>query len=170
MQHADAETVDRVLDYASLIEAIRQAHPAGNSADSLAAVMGDAGDDDNKFVSFLAWESPKVIAVKLVGVFPGKLRLAVPTLRPGACGPDLRRDGRPSHRGRRRYNVSQDGGRLGTRRRYLAGRDARTLADRGRRRSRATRDRSAPDCPSFNRPCNHLEPHAGTRRTPRRHA
>ena len=74
-QHADAETVDRLLDYPSLIEALRAAHRADAMPQMRTDVMSDAGNSANKFVSLVAWASGELIAVKLVGVFPNNTSL-----------------------------------------------------------------------------------------------
>ncbi|MBK1865544.1 ornithine cyclodeaminase [Taklimakanibacter albus] len=78
MMHADAETVDRLLDYPGLIEALRAAHRADLMPQSRVEVMSDDHDDANKFVSLIAWAGGDLIAVKLVGVFPGNLALNPP--------------------------------------------------------------------------------------------
>lgn len=77
-RYADAETVDRLLDYPGLIEALRAAHRAGAMPQMRTNVMSDAGSDANKFVSLVAWASGDLIAVKLVGVFPGNTSLSPP--------------------------------------------------------------------------------------------
>jgi ornithine cyclodeaminase/alanine dehydrogenase-like protein (mu-crystallin family) len=74
----DAPNVHRLLDYPGLVEALRMAHRSGLMPRSEAMVMGEPPDEVNKFVSLVAWASKDVIAVKLVGVFPGNLTLAPP--------------------------------------------------------------------------------------------
>ena len=74
-QHADAETVDRLLDYPGLIEALRAAHRADTMPQMRTDVMSDADSGANKFVSLVAWAGGELIAVKLVGVFPGNTSL-----------------------------------------------------------------------------------------------
>jgi ornithine cyclodeaminase/alanine dehydrogenase-like protein (mu-crystallin family) len=74
----NAHDVNRLLDYSGLIEALRAAHRVGSMPRSEAMVMGESPDEANKFVSLVAWAPKDVIAVKLVGVFPGNLSLAVP--------------------------------------------------------------------------------------------
>jgi ornithine cyclodeaminase/alanine dehydrogenase-like protein (mu-crystallin family) len=78
MLHADAATIDRLLDYPGLIAALRAAHHADRMPESHVDVMTDAGDSANKFVSLIAWASGDLIAVKLVGVFPGNAALTPP--------------------------------------------------------------------------------------------
>jgi ornithine cyclodeaminase len=67
-----------LLDYPGLVAALRAAHRAGVMPWSESMVMGEPPDGANKFVSLLAWAPQDVIAVKLVGVFPGNLSLAAP--------------------------------------------------------------------------------------------
>jgi len=74
----DAHDVDRLLDYPGLIEALRAAHRAGSMPSSEATVMGEPPSETNKFISLVAWAPKDIIAVKLVGVFPGNLALAPP--------------------------------------------------------------------------------------------
>ena len=74
----NAHDVNRLLDYSGLIEALRAAHRVGSMPRSEAMVMGEPPDEANKFVSLVAWAPKDVIAVKLVGVFPGNLSLPVP--------------------------------------------------------------------------------------------
>lgn len=78
MQHINAEAIDRILDYPGLVEALRKAHTNGRMPDSRVEVMSDSGNDENKFVSLIAWASGEFIAVKLVGVFPGNPNLDPP--------------------------------------------------------------------------------------------
>lgn len=72
MIHADAETVYRLLDYRGLVEALRRAHRGGAMPVINTAVVGEP-QGDNAFVSLVAWAQSKVIAAKLVGVFPGNV-------------------------------------------------------------------------------------------------
>lgn len=75
-RYADAGTVDHLLEYPGLIEALRAAHRADAMPQMRADVMSDAGGSGaNKFVSLVAWASGDLIAVKLVGVFPGNTSL-----------------------------------------------------------------------------------------------
>jgi ornithine cyclodeaminase len=78
MQHVDAETAHRLLDYPGLVEALRAAHRADRMPQVHASVLSDSGDAGNKFVSLVAWASGDLIAVKLVGVFPGNTGLVPP--------------------------------------------------------------------------------------------
>jgi ornithine cyclodeaminase/alanine dehydrogenase-like protein (mu-crystallin family) len=76
MQYLSAEAVHRQLDYVGLIEALRQAHKADRMPLSKTEIMSDGNGND--FVSLVAWLPGDVIAVKLVGVFPGNPSLPVP--------------------------------------------------------------------------------------------
>jgi ornithine cyclodeaminase len=78
MRHFDAEQVHRALDYPGLIEALRAAHGNGGMPQMHVNVLSDSERDDNKFVSLLSWASGDVIAVKMVGVFPGNPCLSPP--------------------------------------------------------------------------------------------
>ncbi|OLP59865.1 ornithine cyclodeaminase [Xaviernesmea oryzae] len=76
MQHYAADEVHRLLDYPRLVEALRVAHRDGDMPQMDVKVLSDAVRPDNKFVSLLSWAAGDVIAVKLVGVFPGNVDLA----------------------------------------------------------------------------------------------
>lgn len=78
MRHFDAEQVHRLLDYPRLVEALRAAHRDGEMPQMHVDVMSDSGNPDNKFVTLAAWASADVIAVKMVGVFPGNAGLTPP--------------------------------------------------------------------------------------------
>jgi ornithine cyclodeaminase/alanine dehydrogenase-like protein (mu-crystallin family) len=78
MQHLNTDTVHALLDYPSLVEALRLAHRDGTMPQSRVQVLSDSGNETNKFVSLVAWASGDVIAVKLVGVFPDNPSLPVP--------------------------------------------------------------------------------------------
>jgi ornithine cyclodeaminase/alanine dehydrogenase-like protein (mu-crystallin family) len=77
MQMISAETVHRLLDYPSLVEALRVAHraPAPQAAHMLRDEPGGGG---NKFIALVGWQRDAIIAVKLVGVFPSNLALDPP--------------------------------------------------------------------------------------------
>lgn len=78
MRHADAATVDRLLDYPGLVEALREAHRADAMPQLHTEIMTEAGDGANKFVSLIAWAARDLIAVKLVGVFPANVNMSPP--------------------------------------------------------------------------------------------
>lgn len=73
-----SDEVHRLLDYPSLIEALRAAHAADRMPLSHSTVLGEPPDEANKFVSLVAWAAGDVIAVKLVGVFPANVALSPP--------------------------------------------------------------------------------------------
>lgn len=77
MRFYDAGEVHALLDYPGLIEAMRHAH-RGQGPDTAHMVRDDPAGGDNKFVALVGWQSGSVIAVKMVGVFPGNLSLAPP--------------------------------------------------------------------------------------------
>lgn len=76
MRHCTADDVRRLLDYPGLVEALRRAHAAGAMPDTHRQIVGDAAG--NQFVSLTSWAQGDVIAVKMVGVFPGNLALSPP--------------------------------------------------------------------------------------------
>lgn len=76
MQHVSAERMARLLDYPGLVEALRAAHRADRLPDTYRDIREDAAG--NNFVSLTSWAPDDVIAVKLVGVFPGNLALTPP--------------------------------------------------------------------------------------------
>jgi ornithine cyclodeaminase len=73
-----SDDVHRLLDYPSLVEALRTAHRNGSMPLTTMSVMDEPAGGDDKFVSLVAWAAGETIAVKLVGVFPGNLALPVP--------------------------------------------------------------------------------------------
>ena len=73
----DAAQVDALLDYPSLIAALRAAHAGAHLPLTSSLLVGEPPDELNKFLSLVAWAGES-IAVKLVGVFPGNLSLPVP--------------------------------------------------------------------------------------------
>lgn len=126
MRHADAETVYRLLTWKGLVEALRESHRAGTRASFRTDVMEGDGD---AFVSLLAWAPREMIAVKLVGVFPGNLGLDPP--QPSVQGLVALFDGVTG-----RPLMTSDGAAMTFRKTaadsalgadYLARRDARTL-------------------------------------------
>ncbi|MDB5551574.1 MAG: Ornithine cyclodeaminase [Rhizobium sp.] len=78
MRHFDAEQINTLLDYPGLVEALRRAHATGTMPELNVTVLSDSGNGANKFVSLIAWASGDVIAVKLVGIFPGNTVLTPP--------------------------------------------------------------------------------------------
>jgi ornithine cyclodeaminase len=78
MRHFTDEDIRRLLDYPGLVEALRKAHQTGRMPETYREIVADSGNAANKFVSLISWASGDVIAVKLVGVFPGNLALSPP--------------------------------------------------------------------------------------------
>lgn len=78
MRYVDASTVHTLLDYPSLIEALAAAHRDGGMPGTDIVISQEPAGGENKFVSLVGWERDDVIAVKLVGVFPGNLSLQPP--------------------------------------------------------------------------------------------
>lgn len=77
MKHVDAASVHHLLDYAGLVDALDAAHARDAMPQAHSHVFDDPGTADN-FVSLIAWESRRSIAVKLVGVFPANTSLPEP--------------------------------------------------------------------------------------------
>lgn len=78
MQMLDSAQVHRLLDYPGLVDALRRAHQSGERPKSMFTVMDEPGGQRDKLVSQMAWLQGELIAVKLVGVFPGNLDLPDP--------------------------------------------------------------------------------------------
>jgi ornithine cyclodeaminase len=78
MRHFDAEQVHRLLNYPRLIEALRTAHRDGEMPQMHVSVLSDTARDEDKFVSLVSWAAADVIAVKMVGVFPGNTSIMPP--------------------------------------------------------------------------------------------
>jgi ornithine cyclodeaminase len=78
MQLLGPDDVHRLLDYPSLVEALRTAHARDAMPLSRSMVLGEPPDEENKFVSLVAWAAQDTIAAKLVGVFPKNLSLTPP--------------------------------------------------------------------------------------------
>jgi ornithine cyclodeaminase len=78
MHAVDADTAHRLLDYPRLVGALRDAHGASAMPQTRSTILSEEGEEENKFVSLVAWASGDAIAVKLVGVFPGNPSLSEP--------------------------------------------------------------------------------------------
>jgi ornithine cyclodeaminase/alanine dehydrogenase-like protein (mu-crystallin family) len=78
MQMFDAAQVHALLDYPSLIAALRAAHSADAMPLTSSLLVGEPPSEENKFLSLVAWMAGEAVAVKLVGVFPGNLSLPAP--------------------------------------------------------------------------------------------
>lgn len=74
----DSADVHRLLDYTSLIAALRTAHAAHAMPFTHTHVMSDPSGGVNNFISLFAWSGGESIAVKLAGIFPGNLSRPVP--------------------------------------------------------------------------------------------
>ncbi|HTW28494.1 MAG TPA: ornithine cyclodeaminase family protein [Acetobacteraceae bacterium] len=70
MRFADAQTVHHLLDYRSLVDALRMAHHGSRPRIERLQMQDPAGGAD-QFLALAAWAGGEAIAVKLVGVFPG---------------------------------------------------------------------------------------------------
>ena len=77
MRFFDADAVHSLLGYPGLMEGMRQAHQL-RGPDAAHMVRDDPGGGSNKFVVLVGWRGGAVIAVKMVGVFPGNLSLSPP--------------------------------------------------------------------------------------------
>lgn len=74
MRAIDADTVHNLLDYPSLVEALRVAH-LGGMPEIGNIIRNEPGGEENKFVTLVGWQRDGAIAVKMVGVFPSNLSL-----------------------------------------------------------------------------------------------
>ena len=77
MRFFDAADVHATLDYPTLIEALRQAH-LGAQPEATHSVRDEPDGGENRFVTLVAWQRDNIIAVKMVGVFPGNLARVAP--------------------------------------------------------------------------------------------
>lgn len=77
MRYIDAQSVHETLDYASLIDALEQAH-RGVMPETANLIADEPNGGANKFVTLVGWQQKDVIAVKMVGVFPQNLSLTPP--------------------------------------------------------------------------------------------
>lgn len=77
MKLYSAAEVHAALDYAYLIDALRQAH-LGTHPYGEHLLADDPAGSGNQFVSLLGWKGGSAIAAKLVGVFPGNRDLDPP--------------------------------------------------------------------------------------------
>ena len=76
MYHVTAESARQLLDYPGLVAALRAAHRADRLPDTYREMREDTAH--NKFVALTSWADGDVIAMKMVGVFPGNLALSPP--------------------------------------------------------------------------------------------
>ncbi len=77
MQFLNAEAVHRALPYPALIAALGRAHE-GELPLSDCVVQDDPAGSGNQFVTLPGWLAGALIAVKMVGVFPGNRDLTPP--------------------------------------------------------------------------------------------
>lgn len=75
--HVDKDHIRQTLDYAYLINSLRQSHAEFDMPQLDRRILASEAD---RFVNLTAWVSGKAIAVKLVGVFPDNVRRAPPEL------------------------------------------------------------------------------------------
>jgi ornithine cyclodeaminase/alanine dehydrogenase-like protein (mu-crystallin family) len=127
MHHVTAGEAQTLLDYPGLIAALQAAHAADLRPDTHRDIRED--QNANAFVSLLSWADQDVIAVKMVGVFPGNPGLMPP--QPSVQGLVLLFDGKTG-----RPLMTADGAELTFRKTaadsalgasFLARQDARTL-------------------------------------------
>jgi ornithine cyclodeaminase/alanine dehydrogenase-like protein (mu-crystallin family) len=78
MNYLDENSVDRLLDYPGLVDALQTAHAGQGMPETGALVMDSPASADDKFVSLMAWAADDMIAAKLVGVFPDNMQLCPP--------------------------------------------------------------------------------------------
>ncbi len=78
MHMFDEAQVHALLDYGSLIGALRAAHRADAMPLASSLLLGEPPSEENKFLSLVAWAAGDAIAVKLVGIFPANLALPSP--------------------------------------------------------------------------------------------
>lgn len=76
MQFIPADVVHRLLPYPGLVQALREAHRGPSVTTDVCRMDEPSGS--NVFLALGAWAPRDVIAVKLVGVFPGNVSLDPP--------------------------------------------------------------------------------------------
>ena len=74
MKYFDVSTIQQLLKYDDLIEALGQCH-LGDMPDSAHMLRNEPDNGNNQFVALVGWQKNEIIAVKLVGVFPDNLKL-----------------------------------------------------------------------------------------------
>ncbi|WOC15267.1 ornithine cyclodeaminase [Pseudochrobactrum sp. MP213Fo] len=74
MKYFDAKTVEKLLNYDELIEALAQSHQ-GNMPESAHMLRNEPEEGHNQFIALVGWQKDEIIAVKLVGVFPDNLKM-----------------------------------------------------------------------------------------------
>ena len=76
MRLIDAETADRLLDFPSLIEALRDGHRG--EVDAYGRMLLTAGDD--ALLGMAAWQAGAGLGIKLASVFPGNAARGRPNI------------------------------------------------------------------------------------------
>lgn len=76
MRLISAQEVHDLLDYPYLIDALKDAHRGPHPAGDHLILNEPQGD--NQFVSLAGWQKDRLVAAKLVGVFPGNLERTPP--------------------------------------------------------------------------------------------
>ncbi len=76
MKLVDAATADRLLDFPSLIEALREGHR--HDMDDAGRLLLSSGSD--RFLAMAAWQRAAGFGVKLATVFPGNAALGKPNI------------------------------------------------------------------------------------------
>ncbi len=71
MHLIDGDTVHRLLDYRSLVEALRRAHQAPMPEGRDLALDEPGGDGERSFILLPSWQRDNLLGAKLVTVFPG---------------------------------------------------------------------------------------------------
>ncbi|GAA0613392.1 ornithine cyclodeaminase [Paenochrobactrum glaciei] len=74
MQYYDVSSIQQLLKYDELIEALEKCH-LGNMPDSAHMLRNEPDNGSNQFVALVGWQKNEIIVVKLVGVFPDNLKL-----------------------------------------------------------------------------------------------
>lgn len=74
MHFLDADRVRRLLDFPSLVEALRESHRGLPPATTESLLADPVAGSENRFLSLAAWEGDGLIGTKLVTVFPANGR------------------------------------------------------------------------------------------------
>lgn len=77
MHFVEKTDVHRLLPYGDLIDWF-QASLRAETPDSAVMVTDEPGPGENQFIALVGWQRDRLIAVKLVGVFPRNTRLSPP--------------------------------------------------------------------------------------------
>lgn len=74
MKYFDAKTIEKLLSYDELIEALSRFHQ-GKMPESAHMLRNEPDGGHNQFIALVGWQKEEIIAVKLVGVFPDNLKM-----------------------------------------------------------------------------------------------